>query len=171
MKYTVSKVLTAFIAFHLHLVSAEFCQSATAAWQCTCGCCGDYDYCCVSCSSYWYAWLIMTLLFLVCLCSCLGCGSYGYRRYRRTSLPASYIVTHRTPGYGSAPTPNCGYKQPTTAQATNYQPYQMPTSTTETGYHNYRQRETGYHGTQPGQAPSAPPPYNPSQAPPPYSAY
>lgn len=41
--------------------------------------------------------LLMTLFFLICLCACLGCGSYGYRRYRRTSLPASYIVA-RGPG-------------------------------------------------------------------------
>ncbi|CAI8006315.1 hypothetical protein GBAR_LOCUS4644 [Geodia barretti] len=148
----------------LHLVSAEFCQSERASWQCACGCCEDYDYCCVSCASYWYAWLLLTLFFLVCICACLGCGSYGYRRYRQPLGMSSYIVGQ---------TPRSTYAPPSEADKLNqrrpssYQPY--TTVTPATGHHDYQYptTDTGYHGNQS----EMPPPYNPSQPPPPYSAH
>lgn len=139
-------------------VPAPYCDSDRYGYSYDWTCPSDYE-CCYSSAgccepederatraSYWYAWFLIALIFLMCVCGCIGCG--GYRRYYQSSYhvvrrvecpppPRARVVT-RT----AVPPPALAYPEATPGKL--YSPYGIPKD--------------------------PPPPYTPSVPPPSYKA-
>lgn len=124
----------------------------------------------------------MTIVFLGCICACLGCGSYGYRRYRTPHMSSFSIAqTPREPSLSLylsflSPLLSIGYLQPPstyeTAKLNTNSPNSQPYAAMATCYPNNRNQgcNMGCQGNQ-AMPQGLPPPYNPSHPPPPYSTH